>query len=154
MSNLADMIEKYIRAMLESANEDTLELQRNELALLFDCVPSQINYVLSTRFTTDRGYVVESRRGGGGYIRIIKLRFSPQDTLLQMIQEVVGNTASQKDSDNILSRLEDDDILAHQDIARIKMILLKEIQGAPEEWRDVLRARILRALLGYVLGGD
>ena len=72
MGTLADEIERYIKKILEASHDGIVELQRNELALQFSCVPSQINYVLSTRFTTEQGYIVESRRGGGGYVRIVK----------------------------------------------------------------------------------
>ena len=70
MSTLADHIEAYIKKMLRSSQTNSVELSRAQLADDFACVPSQINYVLATRFTLERGYVVESRRGGGGYIRV------------------------------------------------------------------------------------
>ncbi|NLM52141.1 MAG: CtsR family transcriptional regulator [Firmicutes bacterium] len=73
MSNLADLIEAYINRLLDASPNATLVLQRKELAERFQCVPSQINYVLSTRFTTERGYLIESRRGGGGFLRIKRL---------------------------------------------------------------------------------
>src|SRR5690554_4911583 len=73
MSNLVDLIEAYINRLLDASPNATLVLQRKELAERFQCVPSQINYVLSTRFTTERGYLIESRRGGGGFLRIKRL---------------------------------------------------------------------------------
>ena len=69
MARLSDMIEDFINALLNES-DGQLELQRNELADYFECAPSQINYVLATRFSVDRGYYIESRRGGGGYIRL------------------------------------------------------------------------------------
>ena len=81
MSNLSDIIESFIKELMDANNNDAIEIQRNILAQQFDCSPSQINYVLTTRFSNDRGYVVESRRGGGGYIRIFKVRSSMEDEL-------------------------------------------------------------------------
>ena len=87
MAQLSDAIEPFIKELRE---EDTqIEVQRNELAQYFRCAPSQITYVLSTRFTPDHGYVIESRRGGGGYIRIVRLREEPGwfDRLLGRVAE-------------------------------------------------------------------
>ena len=80
MPNLADYIEDHIKKLLSLSKSNCIELQRKELALKFNCVPSQINYVLATRFTPSRGYLVESRRGGGGYVRIVRLVFSREKT--------------------------------------------------------------------------
>lgn len=75
MRLLSDSIEDFIKALMEDEQDQqqAIELRRNELAEHFQCAPSQINYVLATRFTPDHGYVIESRRGGGGYIRIMRL---------------------------------------------------------------------------------
>ena len=74
MAKISNSIEDFLLAMLKEA-EGSLEIQRSLLAERFDCAPSQINYVLTTRFTPYKGYYVESRRGGGGFIRITKVRF-------------------------------------------------------------------------------
>ena len=84
MSQLSDTIERFIMELM--AEDGEAELQRNKLASQFQCAPSQINYVISTRFTSQQGYVVESRRGGGGYIRIIRLDDSDRD-LMAMLKE-------------------------------------------------------------------
>ncbi|HHX95206.1 MAG TPA: CtsR family transcriptional regulator, partial [Clostridia bacterium] len=76
MGSLADEIERYIKEMLEKSRQRAVRLNRSQLAEMFDCVPSQINYVLSTRFSTERGYYVESRRGGGGYLLITRFPIS------------------------------------------------------------------------------
>ena len=88
--NTSDSIEAYIKALLSQAG--IAEIKRSELADVFKVVPSQINYVIKTRFTESRGYIVESKRGGGGYIRIGKVQFSDQhqmlkELLLQMLYE-------------------------------------------------------------------
>lgn len=74
MRNISDIIENYLKKVLEMSEDDLVEIKRSEIADKFQCVPSQINYVINTRFTIERGYIVESKRGGGGYIRIIKVQ--------------------------------------------------------------------------------
>ncbi len=83
---ISDSIENFIRDML--GTNDSVELRRNELASYFNCVPSQINYVIQTRFTTERGYIVESRRGGGGHIRITRVNFDSNDMLRHVLASV------------------------------------------------------------------
>ena len=73
MHNMSDIIEQYIKKLFEESNEDVVEIQRANIAQRFDCVPSQLNYVIKTRFTNEHGYEIESKRGGGGYIRITKI---------------------------------------------------------------------------------
>ncbi len=82
--NKSNSIEQFILSML--AEEESLELARNDLANYFSCAPSQINYVLQTRFNVDRGYIIESRRGGGGSVTIIKLQSGPQETIPSIIK--------------------------------------------------------------------
>src|SRR5574344_355259 len=84
---ISDMIAEFIRGELEDA-DGVLELQRNDLAQRFHCVPSQINYVMSTRFSPEHGYIVESRRGGGGYIRITRVQVDRQTLLMHVINSV------------------------------------------------------------------
>ena len=83
---ISDSIENFIRQMFEE--ENSVELKRNELAQYFNCVPSQINYVIQTRFTTERGYIVESRRGGGGHIRITRLNLSRNERIMHVINSI------------------------------------------------------------------
>ncbi|HOK71062.1 MAG TPA: CtsR family transcriptional regulator, partial [Bacillota bacterium] len=90
MGSLSDYIESYLKLLLDTGPHGFVEVQRRELAERFRCAPSQINYVLSTRFTVERGYVVETRRGGGGYIRIFKLDDEPETSGIQMVYESVG----------------------------------------------------------------
>lgn len=71
MAKMSDLIEMFIKELLEDNSSDMIEIQRNELASYFKCAPSQINYVLTTRFSMDKGYLIESQRGGGGSIKIV-----------------------------------------------------------------------------------
>jgi len=83
---MSDVIENFIRELFE--DENSIELKRNELALYFNCVPSQINYVISTRSTTERGYIVESRRGGGGHIKITRVAMSRNDAIRHVLSSI------------------------------------------------------------------
>lgn len=89
---LSDLIEEYIREIIGS--NDTIELRRSELATRFNCVPSQINYVIQTRFIPELGFYVESRRGGGGYIRITKTNLDKSDYISNLMTKI-GNNLSQ-----------------------------------------------------------
>ena len=86
--NTSDLIEAYIKQILEES--EIIEIRRAEMASLFHCVPSQINYVINTRFTITRGYSVESKRGGGGYIRISKVKISDQHYFLSMSSDCLA----------------------------------------------------------------
>jgi len=86
LANLSDLIEAHIKGMLAEW-ERPLELQRNDLAQEFGCTPSQINYVLQTRFSPAQGYLIESRRGGGGYIRVIRVNEDKHSYLHRMIED-------------------------------------------------------------------
>lgn len=90
MANISDTIEQFILSVI--GDDDTIRLSRNELANYFSVAPSQINYVLATRFNLDKGYVIESKRGGGGFITLVRLQ-SPKDALIpQLLKELDGVT--------------------------------------------------------------
>ena len=100
MAQLSDAIEKFIKDLMEEGAQ--VEVKRNELAQHFGCAPSQINYVLATRFTPDHGYVIESRRGGGGYIRIVRLAATSREELLQSLYQRIGTSISGADAAGLL----------------------------------------------------
>ena len=85
---LSDLISQTILEMLNASEQGQAEIKRNELANDLGCVPSQINYVIQTRFTTERGYIVESRRGGGGHIRITRIAMERNDTIRHVINNI------------------------------------------------------------------
>ena len=91
--NTSDLIEDYLKKILRAT--DSIEIRRAEMADLFSCVPSQINYVINTRFTLQQGYQVESKRGGGGYIRIAKLRFTSSRSYLSALSHTLGEKISE-----------------------------------------------------------
>lgn len=94
--NTSDLIEAYLKRILEDS--ETIEIRRAEMANLFNCVPSQINYVINTRFTIQRGYTVESKRGGGGYIRIEKVKITDNHHYLEEMNQLFDETISEKDA--------------------------------------------------------
>lgn len=105
---MSDTIENFIRELFE--DENSIELKRNELAGYFNCVPSQINYVISTRFTTERGYIVESRRGGGGHIKITRVAVSRNDALRNVLTGI-GDSLDVMTAEAIIDNLYNGEII-------------------------------------------
>lgn len=143
--NLSNVIAHMISEMLEDTDE--IEIQRNTLAQRIGCVPSQINYVLSSRFTPERGYIVESKRGGGGCIRITRVSYNG-DTLLMHVVNAIGNSIDDKSCNNFLVNLVYNDIISKSDakliLAATSDTALKRIE--PPQ-RDEVRASIFKQML-------
>ncbi len=119
MARLSDIIEDFIKDMLKE-KENGIEIQRNELATYFKCVPSQINYVIGTRFTTEKGYYVESKRGGGGYISIKQVSISkPYEYMMHVILSM-GETLSQQSAEIYINNFVDYNIISKEDSVMIK----------------------------------
>ena len=102
MANISDIIEEFILKTL--GDDDFVDISRNELASFFACANSQINYVLDTRFTMDKGFLKESHRGGGGYIRICRLKID-DNNVGSLILESVGESLTYKRAEQIMERL-------------------------------------------------
>jgi len=108
MTNLTSVIENYINELLSvESNESMVSLRRKELAQSFGCVPSQINYVLRSRFTPEKGYLVESQRGGHGYIRIVRLSYEKPESRLEHIEKIVGESLSEQGCKRLLVTLQE-----------------------------------------------
>lgn len=159
MANLSDIIEDFIKEMFEELPGGILEIQRNEMANQFQCAPSQINYVLTTRFTMERGYFVESRRGGGGYIRIKKLKIR-EDDFLRNIIDYINDSISGSDGKEILERLWEEDIITDREMKILCAVINKySLPLSPPE-RSLIRARIMKAVMTAIMdfearkGGD
>jgi transcriptional regulator CtsR len=150
MMGLSDIIESFIREAVESAG--TVELQRGELAGRFRCVPSQINYVLTTRFTPERGYRVESRRGGGGYIRVIRVGMTGPALLMHAVNSV-GRRLDARSAAAILVNLVESGAISPE-TARVAAAALSDasLRPAPYECRDEVRAAMLKQCLLVVRG--
>ena len=143
--NTSDSIEAYIKALLSQAG--MAELKRSELADVFQVVPSQINYVIKTRFTESRGYIVESKRGGGGYIRIGKVQFSDYHQMLQDLADNIGETISQQVFHDILQMLHEEKLLTKRETQLFFAMTSDEVLG-----RDalILRATMLKKIIQQV----
>lgn len=146
MKPLSDMIEDFIKTLMEE-DASQIELKRNELAEHFQCAPSQINYVLATRFTPDNGYVIESRRGGGGYIRIVRIRHSSETELLQQVYQRVGTSISLNDALRIIARLREGGVITMDEARLMEAAIAPVSVPLPLAMKDVLCAGTLRSML-------
>ena len=144
---MSDLIASFLQESLEAAENGVLEIQRNDLAQRFNCVPSQINYVMSTRFSPERGYIVESRRGGNGYIRITRVRVDRQTLLMHVINSL-GNQVDLPSVRAILSNLVQSGALS-EEIARLLLAAVSDqaLGSVPREYRDMIRASIMKQVL-------
>ena len=141
---LSNIIEEFIKDMLNEA--DMIELQRNELANKFNCVPSQINYVISTRFSPERGYSVESRRGGGGYIKITKAQPDDGNYVMRALR-LVGDYISQQDMISIVQNLYDYELIGKREAKIIIAALGDNSLVIKQPERDILRAKMFKNIL-------
>ena len=148
---LSDSIESFIKTLL-SQEETEVELKRNELAEYFGCAPSQINYVLATRFTLDDGYVIESRRGGGGYIRIVRVVESGPQRLSYLINERIGSAITEEEAGRLIGQLAEQQVITSQeaDIMRAAVSGQTMAIPVPDQMKDALRARCLKNMLTAV----
>jgi transcriptional regulator CtsR len=144
--SLARRIEAYLKSIL--SQQAFLEIQRGEIAKSFQCVPSQINYVLSTRFTPSQGYLVESRRGGGGYVRIVKLSWEKaEEDWLTDLFEALGDSLTQQETEGILERLKDEQWLSVREYNLVRALLSREVLDISAQYQDALRAKMLQVAL-------
>ena len=143
--NTSDHIEAYIKSILEQSG--IVELQRSQLADTFQVVPSQINYVIKTRFTESRGYLVESKRGGGGYIRIGRIEFSNHHEMLRDLLYSVGEEVSPVIFEDVLKLLLEQELLTRQEMNLLVATASDRVLG---EEADYIRANMLRQILHEV----
>jgi len=147
LASLCDIIETFIKQMMIDT-DGAIEIQRNELANQFNCVPSQINYVISTRFTTDRGYYVESRRGGGGHVRIKRINITIPGNYLMHIVSSMGSSISQQSAEVFINNFVDYDVISEREGFIMKAATSdKVIGGIPMPNRDILRATQLKNMI-------
>jgi transcriptional regulator CtsR len=147
MRNISDIIEGYLKEVIELGGEGHIEIKRSEIADKFQCVPSQINYVINTRFTAERGYLVESKRGGGGYIRILRVKASSKSDLIDQVIEQVNEGASQTMTNDLIFRLIDEGVITKREAKMMLAALDRSVLRINLPVRDELRARILQAML-------
>ncbi len=147
MKNISDIIEGYLKAIIEEESKGQIEIKRSEIAEKFQCVPSQINYVINTRFTQDRGYLVESKRGGGGYIRILRVRAHTKADLIEHIINSIENGASESVTEDIVFRLLEEEVITKREAKLLLAALGRNTLNIPLPTRDKIRARLLTAML-------
>lgn len=152
MSVLSDNIETFIKALFEDMRQ--IDVRRNELAEYFRCAPSQINYVLATRFSADKGYYIESRRGGGGYIRIIRIDIDDGDYLLHLITQGIGDELSETDARRIIECLLEKGIAAKREALLLEAAISSRAIAAPMPIKDHLRAHILKHMIVALMRGE
>lgn len=147
MRNVSEVIEQYLKQIIQQSTDGIVEIQRNELADQFACVPSQINYVISTRFTLEKGFIVESKRGGGGYIRIQKIELNAHGSILDHISKTISSHIDQSASEGLLYQLEENGYLSPREAAMARSAISRDVLVLKLPLRDEIRAKILKAML-------
>lgn len=141
---ISDMIEEFLKELL---NEDNIiEIQRNELAEKFKCVPSQINYVISTRFNPDQGYYVESKRGGGGNITIKKVNITKSNYFMHIINNI-GDKITMNEVNIFLNNFLMYELITEEQAKIIKIVTSDNVLNVPPQYKDSLRANIFKNIL-------
>lgn len=147
MSSISDVIEQYLKQILQTRGQNAIEIKRSEIADQFQCVPSQINYVIKTRFTLEKGYIVESKRGGGGYIRIMRVIHQDKSELIDEIIELINPTVTQSASIDVLERLLEEKLITKREAKIILSGIDRNTLAFQLPLRDEVRARVLTAML-------
>ena len=145
MAQLSDSIEQFIKDLM--SDDAHIELRRNELAQHFGCAPSQINYVLATRFSVDHGYIIESRRGGGGYVRIVRMQSRAEKNFLETLLERVGTSIDEDTANAIISNLYERKMVTRNEALLLKAGVARNALALPVSAKDVLRAAVFHNML-------
>jgi transcriptional regulator CtsR len=153
MSSLTKVIGDYLVTLFDGSDKSEIVLRRKDLAEKFGCVPSQINYVLRSRFSPEQGFLIQSQRGGHGFIRIMQLRFGDCDEYAEHLEELVGSAVSDQESRRLLVSLQERGAITARERLLIEVSLRnQEEQGRvlfdlPPYKRDTLRAELLKKIL-------
>ncbi len=144
--SMSDMIEDYLKEILGQTPE--IEIKRSDIANQFDVVPSQINYVIKTRFTIQNGYLVRSKRGGGGYIRIEQINELDNVDLIEMLLSSIGTSLTEREASNIINTLYNADLITQRE-GNIMMVAISRqtLSVDNRQAEDILRANVLSAML-------
>lgn len=151
--NVSDIIERYLKEILAESRQ--VEIKRSEVAERFDVVPSQINYVIKTRFTVQDGYLVESKRGGGGYIRIEKVDLVSDARILDQLIDMVGNQLSAADALHIVQTLYENKLLSRKEGSLLLTVMGHDALNVGDRMVEAtMRARMMVALLNRLRCAD
>lgn len=143
---ISDLIAEFIGETLDGA-DGQMELQRGEIANRFNCVPSQVSYVISTRFSPEHGYIVESRRGGGGYIKIRRVQADPRQLIMHTVN-AIGDRIDFRTAGAFLSNLFAAGILDEKTLLLISSAVGESaLRQVPRDFRDLARASIIKQIL-------
>ena len=145
---LSDSIEQFIKELLNEESTE-VELKRNELAEYFGCAPSQINYVLATRFSPDHGYLTESRRGGGGYIRIVRVVQAGSQRLMYLVNDRIGDSLEEEECIRLISQLKEQRIVTADEASLMASVVSTRALGVPvpDALKNAMRARMMKSML-------
>ena len=150
MARLSDIIEDFIKQRLNDNDENIIVIQRNELADRFRCAPSQINYVLTTRFTYEKGYLIESKRGGGGHIAIKQLEYDGSNEREKLINQSIGRTITYHNANALLNNLFESGIIEEREYEIMKIAINDRSLVAAED-KNKVRADILKGMIMIIL---
>ena len=142
---MSDMIEEFIKDLF-SEEDSIIEIQRNDLAQQFNCVPSQINYVIQTRFKPSQGYYVESRRGGGGNIKIRKINITKSNYFMHIINSIEDRLTNQE-VDIFISNFLSYQMITETEAKLLKVATSDNVLKLPQPTRDEIRAKIFKNML-------
>jgi transcriptional regulator CtsR len=145
MIRISDTIEQFIKEMISDTKKNMVEIQRNELANHFCCAPSQINYVLTTRFTTEKGYYIESKRGGGGCIKIYKVEYVENKPLVDIILDKIGENITYDGGVKIIDALMEAEIITCRESNILKSVINDRTLASITNNRNKVRAEILKS---------
>lgn len=145
--SISDIIEQYLKKILQDNEKKTIEIRRSEIANQFQCVPSQINYVINTRFTMEKGYVIESKRGGGGYIRISRVQHQDHYELIDHLIKLIHPQIAQQPAEDIVGRLYEKEVITKREKKLMIAAMDREVLAVTLPERDQLRSRILVTML-------
>ena len=150
MARLSDIIEDFIKQLFNENRENVIFIQRNELADQFRCAPSQINYVLTTRFTYERGYLIESKRGGGGHIAIKQLEYDSSNEREKLINQSIGDAMTYHNAYSLLNHLLESGVIQERE-CEIMKIAVNDRSLTSTDNKNKVRADILKAMMMIIL---
>ena len=143
--NMSDLIENYLKNVLHK--NETVEIRRSEIADQFNCVPSQINYVINTRFTIQQGYVVESKRGGGGYIRIMKVNLVDEMDILNELGNLIPEELSAREGNHLLQNLYENKLISKREAQMMSLMMEKDTFPSNVKNAAEIRSNMMKKLI-------